>query len=127
MFFVREETVAEEAFPVGRDAVILCSVRRHGRETVLAGESLTSIRGSTPSMVTILDGDQIAVHLPWLVTMYEMLFREISQRLSRRQLFVANQKTSGINVNLLRGQGAHYEKHRNSNPVTGLASTERAK
>lgn len=120
MFFLREEQIAEEAFPVGWDKEILRAVKKHGKVVVLDGQSPTSIPGDAPSAITILDGDQIATLLPWLDFMYGSHFRNIAQHLSHRTLYAANQRISGINANLLCGVGATYEKHRDSNPVTAL-------
>lgn len=120
MFFLHEEQIAEEHFPKNWDNAILLALQRHGRETVLSGDSPTSIRRGDPSRVTILDGDQIAERLPWLSLMYETVFLNAAKRLSQRQLYIATERQFGINANLLDGPGAHYETHRDSNPVTGL-------
>jgi hypothetical protein len=89
---------------------------------VLDGKSSTScpLPGSMPTTVEVVAGDTISTRLPWLFALYQGRLRELAALFFGRPLFPSLDITNAININALSGAGATYERHVDSNDVTGL-------
>jgi 2OG-Fe(II) oxygenase superfamily len=93
-----------------------------GFDTILTGEGSTS-RETKPRRrmrVRVADGIAVKASLDWLWKLYAGRLLEFSSRWLGRQLYIANDLRSAVNINVLRGRGAQYEWHVDSNTVTGV-------
>lgn len=97
-------------------------VERFGYETVLTGQGSTSRekRSNQYIKVVIVDGLIIRPFLPWLWSIYNGPLLDFASSSFGRPLFPAEDEKSAVNINNLTGNGARYEWHVDSNPVTGL-------
>jgi hypothetical protein len=68
----------------------------------------------------IADGTVIAAELPAIMNMYRELIPAFMQTYIGLEMVPSRFERSAITLNLLRGQGCRYEKHVDSNSVTGL-------
>lgn len=75
---------------------------------------------ATAMHIAVVAGGEIKQALPWLWELYADLFKAFASAAAGRPLYVANDIRSSININCLRGVGDRYEKHVDSNPMTGL-------
>lgn len=101
---------------------IAAAIQQDGVSTILSGDSEQS-REDSPRYeipVLVVTGDACSGRMPWLRGLYENELREFASSCFQRSLFVANDLKSSININCLRGIGARYEAHVDTNPVTGL-------
>lgn len=93
-----------------------------GVRTTLKAEG-TTVReapDASPTHVMLVGGHSIKSKLPWLWQLYENELLSFTSKAWGRQYFVSNDAQNAINVNCLLGRGARYEKHVDSNPMTGL-------
>ena len=95
---------------------------KHAYRTILDGSSVTSREKSSnlEIEVFIVTGDIIYEKLKWLDTLYRNEFLDYANSFSTEELECSNDLKSGININILKGIGAKYEWHIDSNPLTGL-------
>ena len=102
-------------------AVSDCS-ERFSTRYLLDGKSGTSCPepGFVPSHVNVVTGDKIEQSLPWLFRLYETSMRRLAAEFFGRDLYVSIDRANAININALRGLGSAYERHVDSNSVTGL-------
>lgn len=101
---------------------INAAIDEHGIETELTGESELSREDSNDhvSYVRVVFGEECKAALPWLWNVYvEKLPRLILEQTSI-QVYPAIDTRSAININCIHRQGSDYEKHVDSNPLTGL-------
>ena len=98
------------------------TVEEFGFGTVLTGDGSTSRekRSGQHIPVRVVDGSAIKHSLPWLWSLYSGPLLEFSSRSFNRTLFPAIDIKSAVNINHISGEGARYEWHVDSNPVTGL-------
>lgn len=97
-------------------------VREFGMNTVLTGAGSTSreSKRNQRMRVRVADGAVVKHHLEWLWQLYDGFLREFAAACLNRRLFVAHRLPATVNINELRGRGAQYEWHVDSNPVTGV-------
>jgi hypothetical protein len=91
-------------------------------ETVLDGSSVTSreLSSSEPVKVGVVVGQRIQQELGWLLRLYMNEFKAFAESLVPAPLIVSDDIDSAININVVKGAGSRYERHVDSNPVTGL-------
>ncbi len=95
--------------------------RSVARDATLKGGTSTSLESAdTIIRYRLVDGDDIVIHLPWLVDLYRGQFLQIAQQISGVQLETDHSTTSAVNINVLPPGEGGYEWHVDSNPVTGL-------
>jgi hypothetical protein len=70
--------------------------------------------------VTVVPGEEIFKALPWLYKLYATELAACASRFAGSAVTIAEDLRSSININLLEGCGARYERHVDSNPVTGI-------
>jgi hypothetical protein len=94
----------------------------HGIHTYLDGRSSTSREpmDALPTRVTVVDGDAIVTTLPWLDSLYRNELARLASDFAGKSVSLAQDSQSAVNINSLEGQGARYERHVDSNPVTGI-------
>lgn len=68
----------------------------------------------------VADGLVVAAQLPVIMTMYRELIPAFTQTYIGLEIVPSRFERSSITLNLLRGEGCRYEKHVDSNSVTGL-------
>ena len=98
------------------------SVEQYGVCTSLDHHSITSRepKGTPPLEVCVVTGETIFHHMNWLHELYSNQLALFASQFAGRNVTVANDLPSSVNINLLRGVNARYEKHVDSNPVTGI-------
>ena len=98
------------------------TVDSHRADTLTNGTSMTSREpsGSSPITVRVVPGDAVKEVLPWLHELYVGPMVSMAEEFAQTKLYSANDVRSGVNINLLTGHGARYERHVDSNPMTGL-------
>lgn len=110
-------------------AEITAAVERHPDLCTLDGKSSTSREpaGIEPIQICVVTGEIINKELLWLYDAYAGPLRKLAQELIGKELVVAVDMKNSVNINVLSGIGNRYERHVDSNPVTGLlyASTLR--
>ena len=97
-------------------------VNKYAQYTTLDGHSSTSREpeGSKPVEVFVVTGDVVKVHLTWLYDLYLSVLREFATKVAGYPVYPSGDEKSAININVLRGKGARYEWHVDSNPLTGI-------
>jgi hypothetical protein len=70
--------------------------------------------------VTVVTGDQILESLPWLYSLYRTELAACASKFAGVPVNVSGDLPSSVNINLLEGRNARYERHVDSNPVTGI-------
>lgn len=95
---------------------------RHGAIQELDGQSSSSREppGSSPVTVNVVVGDVVAQHAPWLDKLYRSELMERAGSHFGLELAACEDLRAAVNVNDLRGEGARYERHVDTNPLTGL-------
>lgn len=68
----------------------------------------------------VTDGDSVAEELPWLYRLYTHYIPDLVHRSAGVELQPSRFRRSAITLNLIRGTGSRYERHVDSNSVTGL-------
>jgi len=115
--------------PVDWAAAVAALADTSALSTVLDGRSSTSRESvdMRPITVSVVTGGTIKSRLPWLYDAYTGPLLELSSELYGRKLEISSDLTSSININMIAGAGNRYERHVDSNPVTGIlyASTLR--
>src|ERR1035438_4072351 len=116
-----------DLLPVGWQGDIMATIRRHGIQTCLDGTSSTSREpaGICPMRVTVVTGDQILESLPWLYSLYRTELAACASKFAGVPVNVSGDLPSSVNINLLEGRNARYERHVDSNPVTGRSEERR--
>ncbi|WP_156886819.1 2OG-Fe(II) oxygenase [Pleomorphomonas oryzae] len=104
------------------DNQISHTIREHSIKTILTGEGSTSreTKKNQKIPVYVVDGSSINASLPWLMTLYAGPLLNFASRCQGKELFVAVDQKSSVNINHIEGIGSRYEWHVDSNPVTGL-------
>ncbi len=88
--------------------------------TVLDGSSETSREGTPVAIeVYVVDGVSVQRHLPWLNTLYRTKLLELASAMTGLSMVPSIDLCSGLNINSIRGLGGRYERHVDSNPLTG--------
>ena len=100
----------------------LAVAETHARRVSLEGPqpSSTMERPDVALEYFVADGTVIAAELPNIMTMYRELIPAFTQSYIGLEIVPSKFERSSIMFNLLRGQGCRYEKHVDSNSVTGL-------
>src|SRR5205085_12683454 len=74
----------------------------------------------SPLEVCVVTGETIFEHIRWLHKLYDEDLAEFASQFAKRTVVAADDLPSSVNINLLRGLNARYEKHVDTNPVTGI-------
>lgn len=98
------------------------TVDKYGKLVHLDGHSSTSrepedTEGCDYIVVT---GDNVYNSLRWFHDLYESKLVQLATETAGRSVKISSDLVSGININCIRGVGARYEWHVDSNPITGL-------
>jgi hypothetical protein len=109
---------------LGVDEKALTSIRDIGREraknAVLSGGTSTSREEvGTEISYRLMDGNAVAEFCPDLVSLYEGLLLDLARSVYPPAVCDPN-RVSAVNVNVLEEAGSRYERHVDSNPLTGL-------
>lgn len=97
-------------------------VEEYAQHTVLDGTSSTA-REPVPGEkmdVYVVRGDAIRDQLPWLYSLYENELLQLATTVAQQPVYPCANVVASININVLRGRGARYEWHVDSNPLTGM-------
>lgn len=115
------------ALPADWESEVIDVAHRLGVWTTLSGDSLVSreAQKGVSLPVLVVTGDTIGQELPWLRELYVGPLRELASSWYGRRLYVAQDLRSSVNINCLRGLGARYERHVDSNTVTGVLFVSR--
>jgi len=94
----------------------------HGTDVFLDGLHPTSRETAdfSGSTLTVTNGSDIAANLPWLFEAYQSRFLNLARDLSGYDLEASKDQSSAVNINHITGRGNKYERHVDSNPLTGL-------
>jgi hypothetical protein len=88
---------------------------------IFDGSLSTSLHGDAPPIYTrVVGGTLISERLPWLFSLYRGDFRKKAEGASGLDLCVSDEIESSININIVIPNKGGYEKHFDSNHVTGL-------
>ena len=68
----------------------------------------------------VVDGNKIRKGLSWLYAFYETALVRIASAAWGRELVASPSSIDAININLIEGPGARYERHVDTNHVTGI-------
>lgn len=101
---------------------VIRTTEQFGVCTSLDHQSVTSREpeGSPPMEVCVVTGEIIFQHMNWLHELYRNDLASFASMFAGRAITIANDLQSSVNINLLRGIHARYERHVDSNPVTGI-------
>lgn len=108
--------------PTGWQKQTIELVEEFGSDTILRGDSSTSReqQSGVEIPVRVVTGDLIFNSSRWLYDLYANQLLSFASKSFGRKLYVATDIRSSININALVGKGQRYERHVDSNPVTGL-------
>lgn len=97
---------------------------KHSVKTILDGKSVTSKEdfrnGICKIPVDVVFGDVISKKISWLEVLYKNQLKDFASKVSGVSMTHSDLLKHSININTLTGEGARYEWHVDSNPVTGL-------
>jgi hypothetical protein len=100
---------------------IRLAIVEDGISTVLSEDLEHSEQNTDASFsVLVVTGEPCARRMPWLRQLYQHDLLAFAAKSFGRPLFVATDTQSSININCLRGVGARYGTHKDSNSVTGV-------
>jgi len=108
--------------PAGWVAQVMAVADQFAAFVHLEGDSPTSREpaGTAGSDYYVVTGDIIQAELPWLHHLYTTELAALASRAAHKAVQPSTQLKSGININVVRGVGARYEWHVDSNPLTGM-------
>jgi hypothetical protein len=88
----------------------------------LDGKSSTSreVGEITPIVLPVVTGEVIKRELPWLFDAYAGALRCLAEELVHETLVISEDTVNAVNINAVIGAGSRYERHVDSNPVTGI-------
>ena len=120
--YVELDVNALGVLPVNWPEQVLNTIGKFGVHTNLTGASGLSREKEATYLkhVIVVTGDACQTELPWLRKLYDNELREFISKVFGKSYFTARDLRSSININCLRGQGASYESHVDSNPITGV-------
>lgn len=111
----------QDDLPANWQQQVLGVAERYARFAELRGGTSTSLEpAGTTITYRLLDGEAVARHLPWLNQLYRSELAALATKVSGRAMSVSSAVISGVNVNVLEGTRTRYERHVDSNPLTGL-------
>lgn len=110
-----------EYLPKDWDRKIVEVCQHHARDAILFGNSTTSLEEDFVRLpYRLLDGIAVSKLIPWLTNLYRDPFRKLASRLTGREIYCSQSLINSINVNILDKVGSRYERHLDSNSLTGL-------
>ena len=120
--FVSVCAISQNWLPYSWEEEIYSTIDRFGVRTMLTGPSELSREKdcSHTSKVVVVFGEDCSRNLPWLDNLYRNEFITFIERTMGRKVYPANDKHSAININCLDEISSDYEKHVDTNSVTGL-------
>lgn len=120
--YIEWDLTATGLLPADWEAQVHSTIHTDAIHTVLSGTSEQSreMDGNYELPILVVSGEACNVRMPWLRGLYEKELREFASQGYGHPLFVARDVRSSINVNCLRGVGARYEAHVDTNTVTGV-------
>ena len=94
----------------------------HQRYVNVKPQSVTSRESELDIVIPnfVVTGDIIYKKLPWLYELYSTTFLQLGSQLTNAAYIEARDRLYGVNLNILRGMGARYECHVDSNPLQGV-------
>jgi hypothetical protein len=110
-----------EVLPVGWRKQVFNAAMDHHRHIHRQGGGPESIEGETSVLdYRVLTGAKVAEHLPWMRDWYfsDSLNAMLAQVCGRNDIAPNPNTLEGLNVNLLAGEGAFYEWHKDQQPYT---------
>jgi hypothetical protein len=96
------------------------TVNRMALEAQLGGHSSSLEPEGTILKYRLVDGVAIRSHLPWLDDLYKREFLSRASEVYGEQLAPSDQVQNGVNINVIQGPTQRYERHVDTNPLTGL-------
>ena len=108
--------------PVNWLPQIAIVAEKHSYLVKLDGKSSTSRESENfkGAEVYVVEGDIIANKLNWLHRLYQNTFLKFANNNFNKSFECAQDIKVGLNINYLKGIGAKYEWHVDSNPLTGV-------
>lgn len=116
------DLLASGDLPPGWTSSVQSLLTTHGYDTQLSGDDSTGVGRNAGKQfdVRIVDGLAIQATAPWLWNLYSgKLLAFVSQSFGK-QMYIANLIQTTVNINALRGRGAEYPWHVDTNTVTGV-------
>ncbi|MGI8334799.1 2OG-Fe(II) oxygenase [Actinomadura scrupuli] len=108
--------------PAGwRDAVTR-TAREHAQDRAVGKPAITSreLPGGADVLISMVDGKEVAEHLPWLTDLYTGRFRDLAQTITDETVETARDPRYGIYLNVQTERHGRFECHVDSNPIEGL-------
>lgn len=93
---------------------------RSSKELIFDGSISTSLHTGDDIVTGVVDGDVVLAELPWLYSLYENEFREVASKTHGTELMCSLDRKNSININSVFPDGGGYERHLDTNHVTGL-------
>jgi hypothetical protein len=116
------DLVGTDLLPADWEQSVRRAIDAFGAWTYLSGDSVVSREDKLDRELPVLvvTGEVIRQQLPWLRQLYVGHLCSFAANWFGQRLFIAKDERSSININCLRGVGARYEAHVDSNTVTGV-------
>jgi len=89
-------------------------------ELIFDGSISTSLHTGDDIVTGVVGGDLVLSELPWLHSLYENEFREAASKAHETELMCSLDRKNSININSVLSGGGGYERHLDTNHVTGL-------
>lgn len=107
--------------PENWEETVFNVAREQSAQTHLDGKSSTSREESEVELeVFVVTGEVVKEQIPWLHQLYNTRLKSLASATMGMDVSTHKDIRAGININSLRGSGARYEWHVDSNPLTGL-------
>jgi hypothetical protein len=119
---VHLDLAASGLLPVDWQLDLLTLAAVHAQVAALRGDAPTSLEetGAPPVNYRLVTGDVIAEKAPWLDVLYRTTLTEYACRVAGETMIPSPDVRNGVNLNLLSTVGDRYERHTDSNPLTGV-------
>lgn len=105
----------------GWEREIIDVADQESSELTFDGSLSTSLHKQADVIVTrVVRGDVVKSRLPWLYDLYSNDFRLLAERSIGRSLLPSSDVISAVNINVVLANQGGYERHVDSNHVTGL-------
>lgn len=113
------DAAAAGMLPAGWEDELAVQARSEAIQ-VLEDHPHDPVSGLGPWRFAVLTADLVSQRIDWLWRLYHGAFRQFASERFGRPLYPSNRRSATTTLNLLAGQGANNDWHRDANPVTGV-------
>lgn len=108
--------------PIDAESLIRAAVKLNGTHIKKSGRGPGSLEDESTAGLdyTVLTGDKVQLHLPWLWNLYHSSIKEYVELSLGFEVIPSPDIASSININCIEGSGGRYELHTDGLPYTAV-------